>query len=609
MSVESMAWRRPALREARARHWIVPLALLLLCAPIAGCEKRDTAPPSPPPAAPAAPQPREPDPVTRRGPAILVAVAAPGFPAPETDDQLALPLMMAAQTLPGAASVTTLALPDAALLRVELERGRDHFEARRQLLDRISTVSSRLPDSAEPPTFLPAVAKLEPTVRLVAQSEQMSGAELRRAFDDGVRLALFRIPGVAAVTVCGGRLEQITVALDPERARAYGIGMEDVASALRAALLDTGRLVGAKSAGIDDIEAARLGRGEVRVSDVASITTEGKPPKCMAFLDGREVISAGVHVAAGADEDDVRQAILERIRDLDLGGLTLREIPRPDERAVAARVDAPGTAEDRGRLSLRLDETVRRELGAGTSALVEAGWPTGLLPAGPPGRYEVVALRTGEGGGAQLVASLRRLPGIIVRGASPHGAAGELRTLRVFGEDGAALHAVTNRARDLAVAVPGVSSATILDAEGSPEVRVRPDREHAARLGLGVRAIREAISMSATGVEVGVIRSHDALVPVRLSAGGPSLEDAARLGNLTIATADGMVVRLTDVATLERVLAPAPVRRADGRRYRVVEVMTGDAEAARAVRRELESSLELPQGVTVEWSDEPELLR
>lgn len=96
-------------------------------------------------------------------------------------------------------------------------------------------------------------------------------------------------------------------------------------------------------------------------------------------------------------------------------------------------------------------------------------------------------------------------------------------------------------------------------AGGAPEIAVRVDRERAGALGVDVAQV--AVAMRGAEQPDGT--------RVRWAAD----DDARALGRLPLVTADGVVVPLQTIASLELSRGPAPVAHVNGRRARLVDVV------------------------------------
>ncbi len=111
----------------------------------------------------------------------------------------------------------------------------DHAMAEvREKLDRVT-----LPTTAQRPILLRYDPSQEPIMRLALRPTSDVAlsvddlAVLREAADRTVKRELEKIPGVAAVQLHGGELEEVLVELDPARLAALGLGPDEVVAALK----------------------------------------------------------------------------------------------------------------------------------------------------------------------------------------------------------------------------------------------------------------------------------------------------------------------------------------------------------------------------------------
>ena len=96
----------------------------------------------------------------------------------------------------------------------------------------------------------------------------MSLAELRSLQDWVVKFALSRSEGVAEVASVGGFVKQYSVVVDPVRLKAQGVGLGEVASAVKASNRD----VGGRTVELSEFEYMVRGRGYLHgVADIENV--------------------------------------------------------------------------------------------------------------------------------------------------------------------------------------------------------------------------------------------------------------------------------------------------------------------------------------------------
>jgi HAE1 family hydrophobic/amphiphilic exporter-1 len=123
---------------------------------------------------------------------------------------------------------------------------------------------------------------------------------------------------------------------------------------------------------------------------------------------------------------------------------------------------------------------------------------------------------------------------------------------------------------------------------GLPELRVIPDREKAAELGVDAATLARVIQMMIGGLDVGVFKEHGLRYDIRMRLDPEHRDSPEAVRNLSVRARDGKVVELRNLVRLETGAAPAAISRED--RQRAVKV-TGNlegislAEAVETARR------------------------
>ena len=144
-----------------------------------------------------------------------------------------------------------------------------------------------------------------------------------------------------------------------------------------------------------------------------------------------------------------------------------------------------------------------------------------------------------------------------------------------------------------------------LDA-GGPELRVRPDRQEAARLGMSPGDVGLAVDAMIDGAIIGELgRAGEPQLDVVLRA----RQDARSPGELMsapVATPTGAVVPLGTIAALEETLSPTSIRRIERRRSITIQVSPPEdvaiEEAMSILQSRVLADLAVPDGVRVDLS-------
>jgi HAE1 family hydrophobic/amphiphilic exporter-1 len=142
---------------------------------------------------------------------------------------------------------------------------------------------------------------------------------------------------------------------------------------------------------------------------------------------------------------------------------------------------------------------------------------------------------------------------------------------------------------------------------GRPELRVVPDREKAAALGLDARTLASTIQAMIGGMDVASFKEAGQRYDIRVRLEEAQRADPAAIERLYARTRDGGVVELRNLVRVEKAAAPSAISRVD--RQRSVTI-SGNLEGrplgeAIEVAREIAAGL-LPEDVTMHLSGQAE---
>jgi cobalt-zinc-cadmium resistance protein CzcA len=178
--------------------------------------------------------------------------------------------------------------------------------------------------------------------------------------------------------------------------------------------------------------------------------------------------------------------------------------------------------------------------------------------------------------------------------------------VKVLGDDLDKLLSLGQQVLDQVRGVTGVSRAFIDRAGQLPQFRVEIDRARAARHGLNVGDIQDAIETALAGKDVTNIWEGEKrfAVTVRLKEDDRELD---RIRHVTVVTAGGAQIPLADLATFQRTSGAMDIARENGQRVVSIGVFIQDRDMGSVVadmRARVESALNLPAGYRILWSGE-----
>ena len=160
--------------------------------------------------------------------------------------------------------------------------------------------------------------------------------------------------------------------------------------------------------------------------------------------------------------------------------------------------------------------------------------------------------------------------------------------------------------------LPSLADARVSLSISNPEIHVAVDRRRAADLGLRMATIGSTLRLAVAGDdEISNFRDGTEQYPVKIRVLESQRNDAEAIGKLTVPSANGLPVRLDNVAQIERGFGPSTLSRYN-RQYSVslaADVAPGHAldEASNDVRALL-AGLKMPPEITYRLSGQSKIL-
>ena len=169
-------------------------------------------------------------------PIIDVVAQYPGASAGQVERQVTIPLEVALAGMPGLETTRSQSLFGLAQLRNQFTYATDYWQARQEVLNRLSSIT--LPEGVEagisPASPIGEVLRftLENPLDPVTGKPVYTMNDLQAVEDFIVERELRRVPGVAGVSGVGGTVKRYEVQPDPDRLRRYGIKLDQLEQAL-----------------------------------------------------------------------------------------------------------------------------------------------------------------------------------------------------------------------------------------------------------------------------------------------------------------------------------------------------------------------------------------
>ena len=267
-------------------------------------------------------------------PQVIVFTEWKGRSPTLVEDQVTYPIASSLLAAPHVTAVRGYSMFGMSFVYVLFEEGTDVYWARSRVLEYMNGIRGKLPAEVAP-VLGPDATGIGWVYEyaLVDRTGKHDLAELRTLQDYTLRYAIESVPGVAQVASVGGYERQYQVTLDPDKLRAYGLHVEDIAGAIRKSngevggrvLEMSGREYFVRGRGylenLGDLAQIAIRAGPdgapIRVGDVGTVRFGGELRRGLAELDGKgETVGAIVMARYGENALDVIARVKTRLTEL-----------------------------------------------------------------------------------------------------------------------------------------------------------------------------------------------------------------------------------------------------------------------------------------------------
>ncbi|MGQ9787627.1 MAG: efflux RND transporter permease subunit, partial [Anaerolineae bacterium] len=172
--------------------------------------------------------------------------------------------------------------------------------------------------------------------------------------------------------------------------------------------------------------------------------------------------------------------------------------------------------------------------------------------------------------------------------------------IQVYGADPERLIELANQVEAVMRTVPGTTDIQNLDAARAPEARLVVERQRALDLGLSPAQVASTLRTALSGAKVGTFKQPGRPdVDITLRINETARADLQKLTELPLGYRAGKEIRLAQVTTLERDLAPAIIKRTDRQRQLTVSSgVTGRAsgDVTNDIEAAIRANVTFPEG-------------
>jgi len=169
-------------------------------------------------------------------PTIEVSASMPGASPESMAATVATPLERALGTIAGLEEIRSTSAQGSTSIWLRFALGSDIDVAARQVQAAINAARARLPSGMPGmPTYRKVNPSQAPILAIALSSKELSPGQVYDVASTLIAQKLAQIPGVGSVEVGGSSLPAVRVSLDPNALNHYGIALDEVAGAIRAA--------------------------------------------------------------------------------------------------------------------------------------------------------------------------------------------------------------------------------------------------------------------------------------------------------------------------------------------------------------------------------------
>jgi len=277
-------------------------------------------------------------------PTVNVRASLPGASAEEIETTITKEIEAAVNTINGIEELRCSSSQGNGNCTITFTLERDIEAATQDVRDKVATV--RFPRDTTPPV----VSKFDPDqapILTLAVVSPRSPKEITEIADKQIKEVLETVQDVGEVSLMGDRRREVRILLDPNRLNAYGLTVQQVATAVDRQ--NTEIPGGTFIAGPSEISMRTMGRlrtvGEfeqivlsyregsvVRVGDVARVTDSIEEARSQTRLDGVNAVSLSIRKQTGTNTVEVVDRVLARVERIQAALPTdIRVLPRRDQ--------------------------------------------------------------------------------------------------------------------------------------------------------------------------------------------------------------------------------------------------------------------------------------
>jgi hydrophobic/amphiphilic exporter-1 (mainly G- bacteria), HAE1 family len=260
-------------------------------------------------------------------PTISVSTNFTGAAPAEMETEVTDQIEGALNTVPGIDEMRSTSSRGSSNITLTFNLEKNPDQAFQEVQQKLSTVTNRLPEDADPPTARKSDPDSQP-VLMYSVSAPRDIVELTDMVTTLIQDRIESADGVGEVVVFGGRQKQIKLYINPDRLRAYGLSANQVTTAVMAqnqelpggTLVEGARTVGlrtisklTKAEEFEDVVLSTKGGFPIKFRDIGHVEVGGADPTNTLSLDGSPAVAVGIRKQSGANTVALIANVKERM--------------------------------------------------------------------------------------------------------------------------------------------------------------------------------------------------------------------------------------------------------------------------------------------------------
>lgn len=186
------------------------------------------------------------------------------------------------------------------------------------------------------------------------------------------------------------------------------------------------------------------------------------------------------------------------------------------------------------------------------------------------------------------------------------GARGDL-AVKIFGPDLKVLSGLAGAIRSIIAKIPGAAEVVTASDDRVDYMTVALDRLAVGRNGLGVAGVEDELRALLEGVDAGIVNEAGRRTKVVIKGSAEARQMPELFAQTQLAASDGGIVRLGDLARIERTSGPVKVDRENASRFAIVQAYVSGRDLVGFVedaQKAVASAVPMPAGYRLVWGGE-----